>query len=166
MCGVVALFAVPDGAAKTEPPQGPPPRFCIVQATDPRGGSVSLTSKTIQLILVQEQSVVNDNGVRKTVVNTRLAQQEKQISSTFFVRKGAVYTAEGRKLIEAEAFERLKVGMVVLESTNGDVVDPAYLRTLRPDTLVLIGPPPIPGVPPGGVPPLPSPPKQLPRPQP
>jgi len=72
-------------------------------------------------------------------------------SVNFSFKEGTILDTEGKKLDAEAAKKRLLAGAVALVSTSGKKVDPAYLRILKKETLILVEPLPGPGPPlPGG----------------
>jgi hypothetical protein len=65
----------------------------------------------------------------------------------FPLKDGRVYDAEGKKLDIEAVKKRIAVGDTVLVTTSGKMVDPAYLKVVKKDTLILVQPPPPPGPP-------------------
>ena len=65
----------------------------------------------------------------------------------FPLKSGAVFDAAGTRLTREAARKRFAVGDTVLVSTSGKKVDPAYLRVVKKETLILVHPVPPPGPP-------------------
>jgi hypothetical protein len=67
------------------------------------------------------------------------------VAVRFALARGAVYDMEGKKLSPADVRKRLRPGDVVVVSTDGERVDPAFLKVFAKDVLLLVPPAPGPG---------------------
>jgi hypothetical protein len=56
------------------------------------------------------------------------------------LEKLTVYTADGKEVNRATALEKLASGGLVVVTTDGEKVDPTYLKAFKDDTLVLVSP--------------------------
>jgi hypothetical protein len=56
------------------------------------------------------------------------------------LEKLTVYTADGREVNRATALEKLASGGLVVVTSDGEKVDPTYLKAFKDDTLVLVSP--------------------------
>jgi hypothetical protein len=140
-CSLAMLGAVPVGQEiKEGPPQQPAPSFNYISALNKGTGEVRLLRAVTAPVMVPVQTTINENGVVKTVTQYQTTYVTRQEETAFSLKKGSVYTTDGKKLSEADALERLKLGAIVLQSTNGQPVDPLFLRAVRAETLVLVGP--------------------------
>jgi hypothetical protein len=66
-----------------------------------------------------------------------------------------VYTAGGKEVNAKDLPDKLKQQTIVLLSHDGKKVDPFYLKIIKPDTLILVPPPPV--LAPVGTAPVPEP---------
>jgi hypothetical protein len=121
---------------KTETkPLGPAPKLVLLNL-DSDGkvriqAIVTETRKTTVMRVVngkQETSTVDQEFRRHT--NVPLSELEKL----------TVYTADGKEVNRATALEKLASGGLVVVTTNGEKVDPTYLKAFKDDTLVLVSP--------------------------
>jgi hypothetical protein len=130
-----SLAVAPERPPRNPPmPNGPQPEFVMVQAIDPVQKRVEYLH--MEVVTVPITVPVNVNG--QTFTKTAYRQEYRQTRRTIALAKDAVHDAGGKKVTAEEALKRLKVGVTVLVATQP--VDPLYLRVIRPDTLILIGP--------------------------
>jgi hypothetical protein len=106
--------ALADDAVK--PPKGVPPRFMTVAV---------IGEETIVLIEVQPVEGRSDEAT----TSRRKARRE--------LLRG--FDTKGKELERAIWQKRLKAGDVVVVATDDKKIDPAYLRVLKDDTVVLWG---------------------------
>ena len=125
---------------------GLPPVIHAVTNVDPVKGVV-LVEKTVlvELKAVEARPEVFLEPYQELIQPETVRQE----SAVFPVKDGKVQTANGKDLSAAEALKRLKAGMPILTSADGNPVSPGYLAIFQPDTIVLI--------PPGQAVPLPPP---------
>jgi hypothetical protein len=135
---LLALFSLgvaPERPVRNAPmPNGPQPEFATVQAIDPAQKRVEYLH--MEVVTVPVTVPVNVNG--RTFNKTAYRQEYRMSKRAIALTKDAVYDAAGKKVPAEEALKRLKAGATVLVATQP--VDPLYLRVIRPDTLILIGP--------------------------
>jgi hypothetical protein len=106
--------ALADDAVK--PPKGVPPRFMTV---------AEIGAETIELIEVQPVEGRSDEST-----TSRRKARLKLLHG---------FDTKGKELERAIWQKRLKVGDVVVVATDDKKIDPAYLRVLKDDTVVLWG---------------------------
>jgi hypothetical protein len=135
---LIALFSLamaPERPPRNPPmPNGPQPDFVTVQAIDPVQKRVEYLQTEMVIVPVAVTVFENGRQVTKTAYRSEYRQSRRVIA----LAKDAVYDAAGKKVPAEEALKRLKAGATVLVATQP--VDPLYLRVIRPDTLILIGP--------------------------
>ncbi len=113
----ITLFFLNAANAWAEQPKlskAPPPRIFTVFTIDKEGLEIRETTPT-------------DDGLL----------MESTYRPAF--RDIDIFTARGKKLTAQEFAQRVKPGMVVLVAADEHPVDPAYLATLKPETIVLQG---------------------------
>ena len=142
---LLALFSV--GLAPERPPRNPPmpkgpqPEFVTIQAIDPAQNRIEYLHA--DAVIVPITVAVFENG--RQVTKTAYRQEQRMSKRAIVLEKEGVYDTAGKKVSAQEALKRLKVGDMVLVTTQP--VDPLYLRVIRPGTLILLSstpPPPIP----------------------
>jgi hypothetical protein len=138
----VLSLVVVAGASLAQPPSGPPPSLHVVRQTDAGKGRVILTNSVtvIETRVITEKVVVN--GVVMDVTKTIGVPVLKQFDTVHDIAAGRVITPDGKQLLLDEASKKLTAGTVVAVSGNFDAPSAAYLRTLNPQTLVIIPAPP------------------------
>lgn len=140
---VIALLGdVSRAQDATKLPAGPAPSIFVVAGVDRTAGTYTVT----QIVPVQEAYVVE-----KTVIVGGMEQKVKQ-TATRIVHKTVLvsrslkglefYNVKGEKLMDEEAMKRFVAGAVVLLSADGNKVDPAYLRIVKDDALIVVLPSP------------------------
>ncbi len=134
------------------------PDFMVVSALDAKGGRITLRMNQLREQQVQELSV--GPGV---TLKSEMVVGPFQAERFLNLKDCQVLTASGEAVPPAAFPRRLKVGAIVVVSTDGKRPARAFLQLLRPDTVVVIGPavksdPRIklpPGPPPPPLPPVP-----------
>jgi hypothetical protein len=131
-----ALMAVARAEDKPRLPEGPPPRLATV--VEVKGDVVvyrdfyfapPVPKKAGPLTLTELVPSHPSSGPWFTC------------AVEFPLKEGQVCDAAGKKLDAGAARKRLAAGDTVLVSLAGKEVDPAYLRVVKKETLVLIHPP-------------------------
>ncbi|MGL4554063.1 MAG: hypothetical protein ACRC33_23115 [Gemmataceae bacterium] len=115
-------------------PKGPPPRLMAV----PAGGGTFLTTEAVQVPVNITKAVTAEEGgkrVTRLVTETVMRTEMRTRRVSFAGARGR--TAGGKKLDADEVAKRLTTPQVVAISADGKPVDPAYLRLLKADVLVL-----------------------------
>jgi hypothetical protein len=153
-------------------PKGPGPQFLIVASADIARGTIT-TEHTVQtLVPVQTTRVVERDGrkVQETITVYRTVYRTEHRAQSLAGLKA--FTAAGKPLSGQELGKRLEAGTVVLLSSSGAMPEEAYLKLVKPDTLVLVSEAPVavpdtsvPAVPPNPVIPRPKPLPSVPKPQ-
>lgn len=152
LAGGAGAVPVPDDKP-VAPPKGPPPGLVVVSRVDAgrQQFDVVETVTRNQVVQVEREMIVNGMRVRFVVTETVPVQEQRVVRRS--LKGSRASTADGKPLTAAEAVRRLAPGSVVLYSTDGNPVDPAYLRVVQPETVVLVPPRPPAGPPmPGPVP--------------
>src|SRR5262245_16064152 len=112
-------FAAPTaGIAENAGPEGPAPRFFTVLGFFENGKGFEM-----------HEQVRRDPGddLAARIHSVRFTDVE-------------LFDAAGKEITEKEFRKRVRVGSVVLVSADQKRVDPAYLRVVREDTVVVVGP--------------------------
>lgn len=119
----VAVWLVGEGPTVATPTTAPP-RFGVV---------ASVSRETATLNLAQTRSVVVFVGGEPRVI--------VDVSQVRFSVEGCRFLTAAGKEVTAEAFwQRTKAGQTVLISAHNHKPDPAFLRVLKDDTLVIVEP--------------------------
>src|SRR5262245_7238783 len=131
-----ALFA----GADTEPdalPKGPPPRVAVLSAKE-----LMVTYVTYEQVPVTKQVKVRviegGKAVDKIVTLTETVMTPRTVQH--LIKDIKATTAGGKRLDSDAAAKALASPRVVLISSDGKPVDPAYLKLCKPDTPVLVLP--------------------------
>ena len=154
VCALIVLPAFVPTPDKPAPLTGLPPLIHAVSGVDAGKGVVLVEKTVIEAVPVQEAYTVNINGQAVTQVRTVYKTVQKVVTLALPVKDGKVQNAGGKDLSAGGALKRLKAGMPILISADGNPVSPGYLAIFQPDTIVLI--PPAPAIP-SPPPPLPGP---------
>lgn len=113
------------------------PRFGVITEIDKDRGVLVVTEKIMTAVKEQRTVVIfGDERKAQPVVKFLIATTHYRYS----LRERPVYNADGKKIVQDDALERLRVGQAVVLSSDGKMVDPRYRKTLLPDTLILIPP--------------------------
>jgi hypothetical protein len=110
------LTAVALVEGEVQPPKGLPPRFMTVAKID-----------KVSIELIEVQAVT---GRPDDLNESRRTARLKSLRG---------FDTKGKELRRATWQKRLKAGDVVVVATDDKKVDPAYLRVLKDDTVVLWG---------------------------
>jgi hypothetical protein len=116
-------------------PVGAPPQLTVVSM--PRKGQLVVQ----ELVpVVREEARLKEvvvDGVKRVVAYKVAVTSRVPVQRSIEVRGLTATTADGKAVAEADLLRRLARPTVVAQSADGGPVAPAYLRALRPDTLVL-----------------------------
>jgi hypothetical protein len=120
-------------------PQSPPPT--IVTVKEVRADRSELVCEQIltEQVPVTRTKVVEDKGIKKEVAETVLVTRAVPKQMKFALKEGAFQTVGGKKLTDEEVAKRLKAGTLLFVSFGGKP-DPAYLKILRDDAIILVTP--------------------------
>jgi len=151
----VAVASVAIAEEKTPLPKTAPPTFLFISEID----------KDRFLVEVREMVPVTREIEVKVEKNGRIVLEKRAVTEYMTVARMVAYPlkdakildAEGKELKKEDAWKTLKPGMAVLVTTDKNGVDPAYLKLLSRDALILVMPPKT-GVAPPVVPVPPAPP--------
>jgi hypothetical protein len=163
---LAALFA-PSPEPSTPAPKGVAPQFAYVQA---KGGFLSRTGPMLAPVTVAKQ-VEKVVGGKKVIVTTYVTEYASvNVNVMMSLDKATFSTASGKKLDKEAALKALAKPQLVLFAAGGTPVDRAYLRMMKPGTIVIAWPAPtggttggtgagtLPPLPPPAPPPVPLPP--------
>jgi hypothetical protein len=139
----LTLLVVPSrGQDATKLPTGAAPSIFAVAGVDREKGTYTVN----QTVPVTEAYVTE-----KTVIVGGMEQKVKGVANRIVYKTVMVsrllkglefYNLKGEKLKDDEATKRFVPGAVVLLSADGNKVDPAYLRIVKDDTLIVVIPAP------------------------
>ena len=135
---VALTVAAPLPPRDAQPPSGPGPSF--VQVSEVNGSKEMLICVTAVQVTqyVPVTKVIEMKGM-KTAVTEYVAVFKTELRSTYFDLKGCtMQTADGKALTAKEVLGRVKPGAVILVQSGAAKVDPAYLKILNPDTILLV----------------------------
>jgi hypothetical protein len=136
LSAALQLPAAPPPAKAESKPLGPAPRLVLLNLD--ADGKVRIQALTTETHKVNV-SRVNKDGKRETVQEDRVSRLYKDVPLAE-LDKLAVYTADGKEVNRATALEKLASGGVVVVTTDGEKVDPTYLKAFKDDMLVLVSP--------------------------
>jgi hypothetical protein len=121
---------------KTETkPLGPAPRLVLLNLD--ADGKVRIQATVTETRKTTVMRVVN--GKQETSTVDREFSQRANVPLSE-LEKLTVYTADGKEVNRATALEKLASGGLVVVTTDGEKVDPTYLKAFKDDTLVLVSP--------------------------
>jgi hypothetical protein len=133
------LLAAPAPAEDTlMPPKGPPPAQVLASMT--RDGEFEITQPVIvPEVQTRERTVTIDGRAVKetysvTVFRTQLRTRRVKAEGV------KVYTADGKEIDAKDIPGKLKKPTAVLWAGDNHMVDPFYLKIVKPETLVLVPP--------------------------
>jgi hypothetical protein len=131
------LVATAGAQDTTKTVSGPAPSIIVVSSVDSAG---TLLSKQIQVVTVPVQvpKEVIVGGMKQIVFQTEYRYETREVMVKHLLRGAEYYNAKGEKVKQEDALKRLTPGTIVLVSADGRKVDPAYLRIIKDDTLILV----------------------------
>jgi hypothetical protein len=134
---LLILLAVPAGAFAQKARSGPDlsPDFMIVSSFDASRGQLRLKMNQLREQEVQQLAVGPAVTLRSELVVGPF-QAERLLN----LKDCKVLTASGEALGPASFPRRLKVGAVVVVSTDGKPPARVFLQVLRPETVIVVGP--------------------------
>jgi hypothetical protein len=121
----------------TKTPPGPPPTMIVVGSVDPMG-TLTATQRVTRIVPVTVEKEVVQAGVAMKVTVTEYQKVEETVTTKVALKDYTIHDAKGEKVKPDAALKRLTSGSVILVSANGQKVDPAYLRIIKDDTLILV----------------------------
>jgi hypothetical protein len=137
------------GAPALEHPNAtsPPPTLHSVTRVAADRGEIQY-QVTMTVPVTEKRTVaetVNQNGkqvvVNREVTVTMMRQEAKEV--LWSAKAGRAIDGSGKPVAADELFKRLKAGDTILHAP-GDKVDPAWLKVLKPDAVILLTAPPAP----------------------
>ena len=140
-----ALSAAP--ALPPQPPEippGPPPSLAFAQAS---GDQITVTVPVTRMVPVTRQTVEEVNGIKRVVQVTSSQLVIETRRQVIDPKTTGAYGVDGKEIDREKLPQLLKDRTVVVVSTDGQKVSPAYLRALKEGTIVLVPllkPPPVP----------------------
>lgn len=150
----MAPVRVPAPAPRPEILPGAAPRVAMAQSKD---GKVSLRSYLKDVTKQTVQGETRENGVTKKVQFEVETESVNDTEVKYPERAVRLQRADGKPVDANDAGKLLATYRNVLVSTDGKDVNPAYLKIVRPDALIIIAPIPSPTLPGGVVAPAPAP---------
>ncbi len=91
-----------------------------------------------QAVPVTKEIVIEMDGVKRKSVVTELQLRTVKRQSSRSFKECKFTTAEGKILTADQASKLAPGGTLVIIASWGEKVDPAYLKILKPDTLVVL----------------------------
>jgi hypothetical protein len=140
-----AGWIVLNGVAFAQAPKGPAPVLKIVRSVDAAKGNIEFRDLTYKVELRTEtrKVLVNGKEVEENVVVQVMVPVEMQ--TIVQVANSRIVTPDGKAVPADDVWKRVKAKTVVVFSGNNELPDPAYLRALSADTVIII---PAPAAPP------------------
>jgi hypothetical protein len=151
---ILSCLAFAAGAIAQETPKDLPPLLRVVVKAEPDKGRILYKEITYVNQPVRKKGVVRDGIalVEVDVFEDRLVPVEGHVILEIGTRhlvtldgKSAKRTVEarfittnGKQLAVADVWKRVKAGTVIAVSGNGETPAPEFLRSLHPDTVVVI----------------------------
>jgi hypothetical protein len=135
---IVAFGGQRLGAQSVELPETASPSFATIVKVNREAGELAYHSMMLEK--VKQYGTFERAGKKVTGWYWDHVYAERQVR--FSLKDGQAYHAGGKRLQGEEFWRRVTVGAVVLVAPDGQKVSPNYLRVVRPDTLVLVPPPP------------------------
>lgn len=139
LLGVALVSQVVGAQDKRAAPKGPPPRFITVASVDAVRGKVVFDVPVVDGHSLTGFRVLQyPDGSERYNLGGKPWYIDVQIKVS--VKEAKWRGVDGKEVNADAAAKRIKPGLTVLLSADGDDVDPAYLRMFKEDTLVLIEP--------------------------
>jgi hypothetical protein len=126
-------------------PKGSPPVFKIVASVDQAKGHIVFHEFMYKSEPRVEKRKVVKNGQEVIEEVTVMVQVPFMMAIPLDATASRVITPDGKQLPIDEVWKRVKAKTAVVVSTDHNTPDPAFLRALNADTLIIIpsAPPPI-----------------------
>ncbi len=134
-----AVVAEPAKDSKTTIVDGGSPNVPVlvaVKADDK--GVVRLPARGTRDVIVKVPVSKEVDGVTKIETIETTQKVQDLVPTPYDAVKPVVTTAEGKAVAADSAKARLAAGEIVLVSTNGKPVDGAFLKLVKPETLVMV----------------------------
>jgi hypothetical protein len=122
--------------AKEAEPTGTPPTLQYVRFDDKGLFQQKVTVQ--QVVPVQKAVTVVVNGVQRTKVVTEYVTRMIEKQQTMDARNFDIYELDGKKAEEPLWRKTLGEGAIVILAGDGQVPHPAFLKAVKPGTLVLV----------------------------
>ena len=133
----LAMIAPSAPIPKDVSPKGPPPLVAELKANEDGKVLVMIRREVKSKVAVTGRvNPANPNDIETREV-TSLRMMQVDLSE---VKDLVVTTAAGKAVDTKDALSKIKEGAVVVLTTNGQKVDPNFLRVFKDDTLVLVSP--------------------------
>ena len=120
-----------------KPPEGPAPALVFVNEVDREKGVIIYRTYNKVPVIQTVEEVIEVKGVKQTVIKNRTVFTTEIRESLVQLNAFKAQTADGKLLTMKDLAERLTPGTTILIQFVGDKVDPAYLKVIKGDTIVL-----------------------------
>ena len=141
------LSACAGEPGQVQPPKGSPPQFVYVSRVDQAKGTFFCQQAVDVPCVVAVEREIEKQGKKFRVVEN-VTMMKREFKEFAVAAAGArVQTAGGHRVGAEELWRRLKAGTIIVLVVDGNPVDPAYLRVLQPDTLLVVPARSDPGIP-------------------
>jgi hypothetical protein len=145
--GVSVAFGQPE-----QVPQASPPTIVTVKEVRADRGELVCDLLVAERVEVTRTKVIEEKGVKKEVAEKTFVTRAVPTQVTFPLKASTFLTVGGKKVTDEDVAKRVTPGTLLFVSVGGKP-DPAYLKVLRDDTLILVTPgwgiPPPPALPRG-----------------
>jgi hypothetical protein len=135
---LIASITTADEKRATSP--GVPPLFRKVFGIDQQPARLILVNRTVRFMPEEVTRKGNRDGNADTTTQTKLLPVYEEQVGEVPLDSAQVSEAGGKQLSREDILKRVAVGTIVVISADGKPVDPAYLKTLANDTLVIVSP--------------------------
>ncbi len=129
-------------SALAQAPKGAPPIFKVVASTDPDKGHIVFRETIYKTETRVERRKEVKNGKEIEVERTVNVTVPFESNAIIVASTSRVITPDGKQLPIDEVWKRVKTNTVVVLSGDGNMPDPAYLRALSAETIVIVPIPP------------------------
>jgi len=153
----VLVLAGTSFAQPEQVPQASPPAIVTVKEMRADRGELVCDLLVAERVEVTRTKIIEEKGVKKEVAEKAFVTRAVPTQVTFALKPSTFLTVGGKKLTDEDVAKRVTPGTLLLVSAGGKP-DPAYLKVLRDDALILVTPDW--GIPPPPRPPLPPRPRQ------
>ncbi len=133
---VIALAVVAAVRVAADEPKGPAPGFVYVSGVDKDKGQIMIRDVVTVPVTVPVTREVVVGGQKRTVTENVIQYRSEVREVALDVTTMRVLDNKGNELKGDEVWKRLAAGKVVLRQPSG-AVDPAYLKVLADDAVVL-----------------------------
>jgi hypothetical protein len=138
---VIALLScllIAFSAIAQEAPKGPAPILKVVTSVDSAKGLIHFKVAVTRYVPVAKEIEVEANGQKVKQTVTEFVAEVREETHAIETAKSRIIAPNGKQIPNEDLWKRVKANTVVVISGDGNAPAAEYLRTLHPDTVVII----------------------------